>query len=78
VSESTARNSATPNTPASESVQTPELFDTIKVSNIPQTSMGTIEWYFQNERRSGGGVIAKFRPLKEKGQAFVQFKDPAG
>lgn len=54
-------------------------FNTIKVSEIPQTaSKEMISLYFENKKRSGGGRHTVLEYQKEKGKAVIKFDNPEG
>ena len=46
----------------------------IKVKGISNMkSLETLEYYFENAKRSGGGSVIKFEPHKEEDFAYVTF-----
>ena len=44
----------------------------------PSTSSDTVQFYFENKRRSNGGEIEKVKMLEESGSCLVFFKDYTG
>lgn len=55
------------------------VFDTIKVSNIPTSaSESMLALYFESPRRSEGGPTVRVAKISAEGKAVVKFHDPAG
>ena len=51
----------------------------IKVKGISRVhSLDTLEYYFENTRRSGGGTITKFETYEEEDFAYVTFEEENG
>ena len=57
------------------SVQLVSRFDSIQVHGIRNLSIETLELYFENNRRSGGGEIKAIKEHREQDCALIQFKD---
>ena len=52
---------------------------TVKVSGISKVeSMETLQLYFENSRRSGGGTLVEFEVYKEDDIAFLTFEEEQG
>ena len=41
-------------------------------------SMETLEYYFENTKRSGGGLTEKFEVYKEDDAAYITFEEEEG
>ena len=52
---------------------------TVKVSGISKVeSMETLQLYFENSKRSGGGALVEFEVYKEDDTAFLTFEEEQG
>ena len=51
----------------------------IKVKGISRVHcLDTLEYYFENTRRSGGGTVIKFETHEEEDFAYVTFEEETG
>ena len=52
---------------------------TVKVDSVSKiVSMETLQLYFENPRRSGGGAVAQFEVYKEEDRAYITYEEEEG
>ena len=59
--------------------EAPEPACIVRVDGVSRVqSLDTLQYYFENSRRSGGGAVKEFEVFKEDDVAYVTFEEEEG